>query len=93
MDYMVGGDMRNILEEYGCLENNTARYYIGSLIEAVILLHQQKIIHRDLKPENLLLDKKGHLKLADFGLSEFHKKVFEEPEFRESVRPKKFLDV
>lgn len=35
MDYMVGGDMRSILEEYGCLENHFAKYYIASLILAV----------------------------------------------------------
>ena len=36
---------------------------------AINAIHQCDIIHRDLKPENLLLDRNGHVKLVDFGLS------------------------
>jgi len=48
-----------------------AKFYLAEIILAVELLHSSGIIHRDLKPENLVIDRKGHLKLTDFGLSEF----------------------
>jgi serine/threonine protein kinase len=39
------------------------------LLCAMSFCHSHRIIHRDLKPQNLLVDSRGHLKLADFGLA------------------------
>ena len=42
---------------------------LDQFLKAVVGLHQANILHRDIKPSNLLVDQKGHLWLADFGLA------------------------
>jgi cyclin-dependent kinase 2 len=39
------------------------------IINGINYCHSRRIIHRDLKPQNLLIDKKCHVKIADFGLA------------------------
>uniref|UniRef100_UPI00398E8A6E calcium/calmodulin-dependent protein kinase kinase 1 n=1 Tax=Pristiophorus japonicus TaxID=55135 RepID=UPI00398E8A6E len=46
-----------------------ARFYFRDIIMGIEYLHYQKIIHRDVKPSNLLLGDDGHIKIADFGVS------------------------
>lgn len=69
MDYVPGGDVAALLKKVGCLSERWAKQYICELVLALDSLHRQHILHRDLKPDNLLIDRNGHLKLSDFGLS------------------------
>lgn len=53
------------------LKEAQASEYIKEVAEALSYMHKMSVIHRDIKPENILMDKKGNLKLADFGWSNF----------------------
>ncbi|KAL5456925.1 hypothetical protein EMCRGX_G034152 [Ephydatia muelleri] len=66
MDYMPGGDMVNLMSRYAMPED-WAKFYCAELVLAVEAIHSMGYVHRDIKPDNMLLDLKGHLKLADFG--------------------------
>ena len=69
MEYWPGGDLSDYLEAEEYFSEDRARLYISEIILAIEDLHSRGIIFRDLKPDNIVLDKNGHWKLTDFGLS------------------------
>ncbi|KAI9577510.1 hypothetical protein GQX74_004972 [Glossina fuscipes] len=68
MQYVNGGELFFHLSHERLFSESRTRFYGAEIISALGYLHSQGIIYRDLKLENLLLDKDGHIKIADFGL-------------------------
>jgi len=68
MEYVNGGELVFHLSRWRVFGEGRTRFYGAEIISALSYLHSQGIIYRDLKLENLLLDKDGHIKIADFGL-------------------------
>ncbi|KAK0158161.1 hypothetical protein PV328_009199 [Microctonus aethiopoides] len=66
MDYMPGGDVISLMGNYDVPEK-WAKFYCAEVVLALDAIHLMGFVHRDVKPDNMLLDKYGHLKLADFG--------------------------
>lgn len=69
LELCPNGDLLELLEKKGILEETVARFYLAEVILALEYLHEADIIYRDLKPANVLIDSEFHAKLADFGLA------------------------
>uniref|UniRef100_A0A4W6CRC5 Citron Rho-interacting kinase n=1 Tax=Lates calcarifer TaxID=8187 RepID=A0A4W6CRC5_LATCA len=68
MEYLPGGDLMSLLNRYeDQFDESMAQFYLAELVEAIHTVHQLGYVHRDVKPENVLIDRTGHIKLADFG--------------------------
>nr|CAD7444458.1 unnamed protein product [Timema bartmani] len=69
MEACLGGDVFTVLQKYKKFQDNTARFMIACVVEALVFLHDRGFIYRDLKPENLLIDSTGYIKMTDFGFA------------------------
>ncbi|HJQ81127.1 MAG TPA: protein kinase, partial [Lacipirellulaceae bacterium] len=68
MEYVEGTNLRQLLQA-GELLPQQALAIVPQICEALQFAHDEGIVHRDIKPENILLDKRGRVKIADFGLA------------------------
>jgi tRNA A-37 threonylcarbamoyl transferase component Bud32 len=67
MEFVDGADLRRALRS-GPLPPAEALKTTAQVCDALQYAHEEGVVHRDIKPENILLDKRGRVKIADFGL-------------------------
>lgn len=68
MDYYCGGDLLTLLSKFeDRLPEEMAKFYIAEMVLAIDSVHALRYVHRDVKPDNILIDRSGHVVLADFG--------------------------
>jgi serine/threonine protein kinase/capsular polysaccharide biosynthesis protein len=68
MEFIDGVNLRQ-LEQSGKLSPHQALQIIPQICDALQYAHSEGVVHRDIKPENVLIDRKGRVKIADFGLA------------------------
>jgi serine/threonine protein kinase len=68
MEYVDGVNIRQ-LEKGARISPRQALQIIPQICDALQYAHDEGVVHRDIKPENVLVDRKGRVKVADFGLA------------------------
>jgi len=68
LELVDGVNLRQALK-HGRLAPPQALAIVGETCAALQFAHDRGVVHRDIKPENILLDRAGHVKIADFGLA------------------------
>ena len=69
MEYVDGEDLASLLRRIGRLPEERAVRMARELCAGLAAAHREGILHRDLKPANVMVDGRGRVKLADFGLA------------------------
>jgi hypothetical protein len=68
MEFVDGVNLRQ-LQKAKRLSPREALQVVPQICDALQYAHDEGVVHRDIKPENVLVDRKGRVKIADFGLA------------------------
>ncbi|MDP1809457.1 MAG: Stk1 family PASTA domain-containing Ser/Thr kinase [Actinomycetota bacterium] len=69
MEYLVGRNLKQIINEEGPLPPNAAIDIARQVAAALHVAHKHGIVHRDIKPHNIVITDEGEVKVTDFGIA------------------------
>ena len=69
MEYVEGEDLQQRIRRERLLDWDEIVAILMAVTSALEVAHEKGIVHRDIKPSNIMIDKKGIVKVMDFGLA------------------------
>jgi hypothetical protein len=69
MEYLDGEDLDSLLRRIGRLPQDKAIEFARKICAGLAAAHERGVLHRDLKPANIMIDGRGQVRIADFGLA------------------------
>ena len=75
MEYLEGEDLEALMKQGRHFTDDELRRWWDQTVDALEYTHAMGIVHRDIKPSNLFLDKRGNIKLLDFGIAKVKESI------------------
>lgn len=75
MEYLEGEDLEALMKNGRRFTDDELHRWWDQTVDALNYTHAMDIVHRDIKPSNLFLDKRGNIKLLDFGIAKVKESI------------------
>ena len=75
MEYLEGNDLKAMMKQGRRFTAEEYKRWWNQMVDALNYTHAEGIVHRDIKPSNIFIDKKGNVKLLDFGIAKVRESI------------------
>lgn len=75
MEYLEGDDLSSRMKHGERFTDEQLKKWWNQITDALNYTHAEGVVHRDLKPSNIFVDKKGNVKLLDFGIAKIKESI------------------